>query len=86
LEFLGTLAFIVIAQARAEGVGAAGSRLLRFLLALLPAVAPAFLVMALVWPWSVIDPLDPLRAVEYFSRFFEKPWSELFGGSVIPVT
>jgi hypothetical protein len=86
LEFLGALAFIFIAQARAEGVGAAGSRLLRFLLALLPAVPPAFLVMALVWPWSEIDPLNPLRAVDYFSRFFEKPWSELFGGSVIPVT
>jgi dolichyl-phosphate-mannose-protein mannosyltransferase len=86
LEFLGALVFIFVAQARAEGVGAAGSRLLRFLLALLPAVLPAFLVMALVWPWSVIDPLDLLRAVDYFSRFFEKPWSELFGGSVIPVT
>src|SRR5256886_13373150 len=41
--------------------------------------------MALVWPWSVSDPLNPLRAVEYFSRFFEKPWHELFDGRVISV-
>jgi hypothetical protein len=41
--------------------------------------------MAFVWPWSVGDPLNPLRAVEYFSRFFEKPWQELFDGRLIPV-
>lgn len=86
LEFLGALAFILVVQAHAESLGAAGTRLLRFFLALLPAVVPAYLVMALVWPWSVMEPLNPLRAVEYFSRFFEKPWSELFGGSVMPVT
>jgi hypothetical protein len=86
LEFLVTLAFIFAAQARAESIAGAASRLLRFCLALLPAVLPAYLVMALVWPWSVIDPLNPFRALEYFSRFFEKPWSELFGGSEIRVT
>src|SRR5262249_56349729 len=45
----------------------------------------SYAVMALVWPWSVADPLNPLRAVEYFSRFFEKPWQELFDGHVISV-
>jgi hypothetical protein len=42
-------------------------------------------VMALVWPWSVVDPLNPWRAVEFFSRFFEKPWEELFDGRLILV-
>jgi hypothetical protein len=42
--------------------------------------------MALVWPWSVIDPLNPFRAVAYFSHFFEKPWRELFAGALVPVT
>jgi hypothetical protein len=42
--------------------------------------------MALVWPWSVVDPLNPLRAVKYFSHFFEKPWQELFAGRLIFVT
>ncbi len=45
----------------------------------------AYAVMALVWPWSVVDPLNPFRAVEYFSHFFEKPWQELFDGRVISV-
>src|SRR5439155_1425183 len=51
----------------------------------LPALPLAYAVMALVWPWSVISPLNPLRAVEYFSRFFEQPWQELFGGALIAV-
>jgi hypothetical protein len=42
--------------------------------------------MALVWPWSVLAPLNPLRAVVYFSSFFEKPWRELFDGALITVT
>src|SRR5260370_20985222 len=41
--------------------------------------------MSFVWPGSVGDPLNPLRAVECFSRFFEKPWQELFDGRLIPV-
>jgi hypothetical protein len=86
VELLGALAFIGGAEARAEGVTAAGSRLLRFILSLLPAMLLAALVMALVWPWAVVDPRNPFRALEYFSRFFEKPWSELFAGAVLPVT
>jgi hypothetical protein len=86
LELLGALAFVVGAEARVEGIAAAGSRLLRFTLALLPAMLLAYLIMALVWPWAVADPRNPFRALEYFSRFFEKPWSELFAGTVIMVT
>ena len=52
---------------------------------LLPAVLLAYAVMALVWPWAVVDPLNPFRAVEYFSHFFEEPWHELFGGELILV-
>src|SRR5438874_11957480 len=39
--------------------------------------------MALIWPWSVVNPLNPLAAVETFSHFFEKPWRELFDGMLI---
>ena len=41
--------------------------------------------MGLLWPWAIIDPLNPFRALLYFSHFFEKPWAELFAGTVIPV-
>ena len=56
-----------------------------FLVPFLPAAILAYLVMGLVWPWSVLQPLNPFRAVEYFSNFFEKPWRELFDGRLIPV-
>ena len=58
----------------------------RFLLRLLPALLIAYAVMAVVWPWSVVSPLNPLRALFYFSHFFEKPWQELFDGTILEVT
>lgn len=82
---LAALVLIVALEWRADGLRWAGTRLARFVLALVPALALAYAVMALIWPWSVSDPLNPLRAVEYFSRFFEKPWHELFDGRVISV-
>jgi len=39
----------------------------------------------LIWPWSVVHPLNPLRAARYFSNFFENPWEELFDGRLIRV-
>ncbi len=73
LEALAALALIVVFECHARGVRSAGGRLGKFALTLVPALALAYAVMALVWPWSVSSPLNPLRAVEYFSHFFEKP-------------
>ncbi len=56
-----------------------------FLLRLVPGLILAYAAMALVWPWSVIDPLNPIRAIGYFSQFFEKPWKEMFAGQIIAV-
>ena len=86
LEGMGAIAFLFALQARRDGLRAAAARVGKFLLVILPALVLAYAVMALVWPWSVAEPLNPLRAVEYFSHFFEKPWDELFGGQAIPVT
>src|SRR5262245_45299631 len=85
IDALAALALIFALDSRARGIRSAGARLGRFVLALVPAMVLAYAVMALVWPWSVAEPLNPLRAVEYFSRFFEKPWQELFDGRVISV-
>jgi len=70
---------------RAIGAKPALSECGSFLVPLIPAAILAYLVMGLVWPWSVLSPLNPFRAVEYFSNFFEKPWRELFDGQLIPV-
>jgi hypothetical protein len=83
IDALAALALIVAAEAQTDGVRPAAKRLGHFVLALVPVAALAYAAMALVWPWSVIEPLNPLRAVDYFSRFFEKPWQELFAGQLI---
>ena len=83
---LGALALIFAVEARAEGLRPAVARLGRFVVSMLPFLVLAYAVMALVWPWSVADPLNPLRALRYFSHFFEKPWHELFGGELVLVT
>jgi hypothetical protein len=85
LEVLGALTFLFAAEARTQDPASAGSRLLRFCGHLVPALVLGYGLMGFVWPWGVADPLNPFRALEYFSRFFEKPWSELFDGSVIRV-
>jgi len=79
------LPFIVAVRSRATGLRIALSECGSFLLPLIPAAILTYLLMGLVWPWSVVSPLNPFRAVEYFSNFFEKPWRELFDGQLIPV-
>jgi Dolichyl-phosphate-mannose-protein mannosyltransferase len=85
IDALAALALIFSLEYRALGIRHAGARLGHFLLALVPAMVLAYVLMAFIWPWSVAAPSNPLRAVEYFSRFFEKPWQELFDGRVISV-
>jgi hypothetical protein len=78
-------ALVLAAHARRDGMRIALAQFGRFVLAFLPALVLAYLVIGLVWPWAVVDPLNPFRSLAYFSVFFEKPWHELFGGSLVPV-
>jgi hypothetical protein len=86
LDLVGALALLAVIEARVDGLRPAAARFGRFVLSLLPAAVLAYAVMGLVWPWSVVDPFNPFRAVAYFSRFFEKPWQELFAGDLVTVT
>src|SRR5215211_4867288 len=79
------IALIIAVEARRSGLRDAGVRAGRFVLSLAPGLVIAYLVMGLVWPWAVIDPLNPVRSLEYFSVFFEKPWKEMFAGALVPV-
>ena len=54
-----------------------------FLVPFIPAAILGYLVMGLIWPWSVVSPLNPFHAIDYFSSFFDKPWRELFDGRLI---
>jgi hypothetical protein len=83
--FAGLLLIVVLETKRLGAFAPAKRDAFRFILTLLPALALAYAVMALVWPWSVVSPLNPLRAVAYFSHFFEKPWKEMFAGVPVAV-
>jgi dolichyl-phosphate-mannose-protein mannosyltransferase len=83
---LAALLFIVIAESRRQGWKPAAQRCGQFIWAMLPALALGYLIMGLLWPWSILSPLNPLHAVEYFDTFFEKPWFELYRGQLIAVT
>ncbi|MGH6684163.1 MAG: ArnT family glycosyltransferase [Pseudolabrys sp.] len=79
------LMFIVVVEARARGWKPAVQKCGQFLWAMLPALGLGYLIMGLLWPWSVVSPLNPLHAAEYFDTFFEKPWEELYEGRLIAV-
>ena len=80
------VAMIFASDLRLAGGRQASGNFGWFVLSLLPGLVIAYAIMALIWPWSVIAPLNPIRAVGYFSEFFEKPWKEMFGGDLISVS
>src|SRR5262245_25042424 len=71
------VALIVAVEARALGVRAAGPPAGRFIVVPLPGLVIAYAVMALVWPWAVVDPLNPIRSLEYFSVFLDRKSTRL---------
>jgi hypothetical protein len=83
LDAIGALALLFAIEACSVGVRAAGRRIGHVLLVLIPSAILAYAVMALIWPWGVANPLNPIHAIEIFSHFFEKPWRELFDGALI---
>lgn len=80
---LAALALIVITEIQTGAWKPAAQRALQFAWVMLPSLALGYLIMGLLWPWSVVSPLNPLDAAEYFDKFFEKPWRELFEGKLI---
>ncbi|MBV8512556.1 MAG: glycosyltransferase family 39 protein, partial [Xanthobacteraceae bacterium] len=82
---LGLLLIVALETKRLRAFAPVKRDAFRFILTLLPALVLAYAVMALVWPWSAVSPLNPLRAVAYFSHFFEKPWKEMFAGVPVAV-
>lgn len=76
---------IWMSEYRVHGLREALRRLGHVAYVLLPGLLLGYLVMGLIWPWSIIDPANPFRALTYFSHFFEKPWKELFDGAIVSV-
>lgn len=85
LFMLPAMLLLLLDDARTRSWPVAWRRLGRFVLLMLPLLPIAYVVMGLLWPWAVLDPLNPLLAVEYFAHFFEKPWKELYEGTLVSV-
>ena len=82
---LAALMFVLVAEGHGGNWRKASHRCGQFLVMLLPALGLGYLIMGLLWPWSLQSPLNPLYAAEYFDTFFEKPWQELYEGRLINV-
>ena len=74
-----------IEEFRKQGAREAIHRFAHVAYVLLPGLAFGYLVMGLIWPWSIMEPGHPLEAVTYFSHIFEKPWKEMFDGALVSV-
>jgi hypothetical protein len=76
---------LLLEEAHTHSVREAGHRFLHVLYVLMPALVLGYLVMGLIWPWSIMEPANPFHALTYFSHFFEKPWKEMFDGALVSV-
>ena len=76
---------MLLDEIRTHGGREAIRRFMHVVYVLLPGLILGYLVMGLIWPWSIIEPGNPFQAATYFSHFFEKPWKEMFDGALVSV-
>ena len=76
---------LLLEEVRSQGAREAARRFGHVVHVLLPGLVFGYLVMGLVWPWSIMEPGHPFQALTYFSHFFEKPWKEMFEGALVSV-
>jgi hypothetical protein len=76
---------LFVEEIRTLGAREALNRFAHVLYVLMPGLVLGYLIMGLIWPWSIIEPNNPFRALTYFSHFFEKPWKEMFDGALVSV-
>ena len=76
---------LFLEELRSEGLRESVRRFAHVVYVLLPGLAFGYLVMGLIWPWSIMKPGNPFEALTYISHFFEKPWKEMFDGAIVSV-
>jgi hypothetical protein len=76
---------LFLEEIHTQGTRQAIRRFAHVLYVLLPGLVLGYLIMGLIWPWSIMEPGNPFRALTYFSHFFEKPWKEMFDGALVSV-
>ena len=72
--------FLLVGEAYALSFRESATRMAIFAGKMALALPLAYAVMGVVWPWSVLSPLNPIKAIEYYSHFWETPWKEMYDG------
>src|SRR5471032_3383069 len=76
---------LLLEEIRTHRAREAGHRFLHVIYVLMPGLVLGYLVMGLIWPWSIMEPANPFHALTCCSHFFEKPWKEMFDGALVSV-
>jgi hypothetical protein len=76
---------LLLEEVRTHRAREAAHRFLHVIYVLMPGLVFGYLVMGMIWPWSIMEPGNPFHALTYFSHFFEKPWKEMFDGALVSV-
>src|SRR5580704_396265 len=76
---------LFVEEMRTQGARDAIRRFVHVLYVLMPGLILGYLIMGLIWPWSIMQSGNPFTALTYFSHFFEKPWKEMFDGALVSV-
>jgi 4-amino-4-deoxy-L-arabinose transferase-like glycosyltransferase len=76
---------LLLEELHSHGARGAVQRFAHVAYVLMPGLILGYLVMGLIWPWSIMEPANPFHALTYFSHFFEKPWKEMFDGALVSV-
>jgi hypothetical protein len=81
---LAVLAHVAVTSAR-WGLPEGGRSLWTATRRLLPAAVIAYILVAVFWPWAVLDPLNPIRALQHFSGY-DIDIESLFAGTKVAAT
>lgn len=81
---LAVLAHVAMTSAR-WGLPEGGRSLWTATVRLLPAAVIAYALVAVFWPWAVLDPLNPIRALQHFSGY-DIDIESLFAGTKVAAT
>jgi hypothetical protein len=65
---------LILEEIHTQSAREAAHRFAHVVYVLMPGLILGYLVMGLIWPWSIMEPGNPFHALTYFSHFFEKPW------------
>ena len=67
--YIGVAVLLGIADAQRRDPGQAVAFVWRSIIQFIPALAIAYVIMIVTWPWSVLSPLNPIRGLFSFADF-----------------